>query len=225
MALGAGRAELFPVTGGTGSDPGNARTGQVAHASTVLLLDDATGYPRAVVGASHLTALRTAAADAVAVDALARRHPSRRRRHRPPGLLRRPRHRAIAAHGADSDLVVWGAEPDGVADAHRSLTSGRLQTDGNTSSIADGLLAVLSQRTLSILQQHDVEIVTVTDGEIVDAMALLFTRAKQVVEPSGATALAGLLALARQRVLPDHVGVILSGGNVDLAHLPFEPER
>lgn len=92
----AGDAEVFEVTGGTGSDPanrfavksarvgatlgvkvgtywpGNTEAGSVAHASTVLLLDDRTGYPRALVAASHLTALRTAAVDAVAVDALAR---------------------------------------------------------------------------------------------------------------------------------------------------------
>ena len=59
-------------------------------------------------------------------------------------------------------------------------------------------------------------------AQIVDAMALLFGRLKQVVEPSGATALAGLLALARAGAdLPDDVGVILSGGNVDLDRLPF----
>jgi len=96
VQLQSGTAELFPVATGTGSDrrngfavksgrvgsalgvkvgsywPGNAGRGSEAHASTVLLLDDDTGYPRALIGASHLTALRTAAVDAVAVDALAR---------------------------------------------------------------------------------------------------------------------------------------------------------
>jgi ornithine cyclodeaminase len=96
IALDERRAEVFPVASGTGSDPanrfsvksgridgvgpgvkigtywpGNVGRGQVAHASTVLLIDDSTGFPVAVVGASHLTALRTAAVDAVAVDALA----------------------------------------------------------------------------------------------------------------------------------------------------------
>ena len=129
---------------------------------------------------------------------------------------------AIAAHGVDPSVVVMGAEPDQVADAHRSLRAGALDTTGNSTSVADGLLAVLSERTFAILQHHEVEVVTVTETEIIDAMALLFTRSKQVVEPSGATGLAGLLALRRRKIdLGADVGVILSGGNVDLDRLPF----
>lgn len=129
---------------------------------------------------------------------------------------------AIAAHGVDPVVTVYGAEPVAVDDAARSLAAGRRTSEGNTTSIADGLLAVLSDRTFAILRAHDVGIVTVTEDEIVDAMALLYGRLKQVVEPSGATALAGLLALARAGAdLPDDVGVILSGGNVDLDRLPF----
>jgi len=128
---------------------------------------------------------------------------------------------AIAARGHDPSVAVWGVEPAGVADAQRSLTAGQRITEGNTTSIADGLLAVLSERTFSILQAHEVGIVTVTDDEIRAAMALLATRLKQVVEPSGATALAGLLAQARGgAALPGDVGVIVSGGNVDLDRLP-----
>ncbi len=132
---------------------------------------------------------------------------------------------AIAAHGVAADIAIYGAEPANVDDAYRSLAAGVRTGEGNGTSIADGLLAVLSDRTFAILQAHDVEVVTVTEEQIVDAMALLFTRLKQVVEPSGATALAGLLALARAGVaLPEQVGVILSGGNVDLAALPFTME-
>lgn len=129
---------------------------------------------------------------------------------------------AIAAHGHRPELSVWGAEPRQVDDAHRSLATGVRTGAGNTTSIADGLLAVLSDRTYDILRSHGVQVVTVTEQEIVDAMALVFNRLKQVVEPSAATALAGLIALRRDGAdLPDDVGVILSGGNVDLAHLPF----
>ena len=129
---------------------------------------------------------------------------------------------SVAAHGVDPVVTVYGAEPVAVDDAARSLAAGRRTSEGNTTSIADGLLAVLSDRTFAILRAHDVGIVTVTEDEIVDAMALLYGRLKQVVEPSGATALAGLLALARAGAdLPDDVGVILSGGNVDLDRLPF----
>ena len=133
---------------------------------------------------------------------------------------------AIAAHGVDPGIAVFGAEPAAVDDAARSLAAGRRIPDGNGTSIADGLLAVLSDRTFTILHDHDVRVVTVTEDEIVDAMALLFTRLKQVVEPSGATALAGLLALDRDgTALPSDVGVVLSGGNVDLDRLPFGAAR
>jgi len=129
---------------------------------------------------------------------------------------------AIAASGLAPTVAVWGAEPEGVADASRSLEAGELRTEGNTTSIADGLLAMLSPRTFGILRDRRVQVVTVTDAQIVDAMRLLFTRAKQVVEPSGAAALAGLLALAAAGApLGDDAGVILSGGNVDLDRLPF----
>lgn len=129
---------------------------------------------------------------------------------------------AIAAHGVDGSIAVWGAEPEQVADAYRSLAAGQLDTSGNGTSIADGLLAVLSPMTFGVLRDHEVRIVTVSEVQIVDAMRLLFTRAKQVVEPSGATALAGLLALAAAgEELGGDVGVILSGGNVDLDALPF----
>jgi threonine dehydratase len=130
---------------------------------------------------------------------------------------------AIATHGVDPSIAVWGAEPEQVADAYRSLTSGWLDTTGNTTSIADGLLAVLSPLTFAILRDHSVRVVTVTESQIMDAMRVLFTRAKQVVEPSGATSLAGLFALteAGENVGPD-VGVILSGGNVDIDALPFD---
>lgn len=128
---------------------------------------------------------------------------------------------AIAMHGLDPGLAVWAAEPAGADDAYRSLESGHLVTDyGHT--IADGLRAHLSPRTFAGLQQERVQIVRVTDDEIIDAMRLLFTRTKLVVEPAGACSLAGLIALARQGVrLPATVAVILSGGNVDLDHLPF----
>jgi len=129
---------------------------------------------------------------------------------------------AIAANGAASGIVVYGAEPSNVDDAYRSLLGRTRTSEGNTTSIADGLLAVLSDRTFRILQAAGVEVVTVTETEITDAMALVFSRMKQVIEPSAATAVAGLVALAQRGApLPEDVGVILSGGNVDLDRLPF----
>ena len=125
---------------------------------------------------------------------------------------------AVAAHGLRPGLPVWGAEPAGADDAFRSLAAGHLVLDGPTDTIADGLVAQLSERTLAILQAEQVQVVTVSEDEIVAAMRRLAIDAKQVVEPSGAVALAGLGRLAQQGnvALPHDVGVIVSGGNVDL---------
>jgi threonine dehydratase len=112
---------------------------------------------------------------------------------------------------------VWGAEPAEVDDAARSIAAGHLVLDGAGSTIADGLVAQLSETTLGILQAHGVQVVTVTEDEIVDGMRRLAHDAKQLVEPSGAVALAGLARLAQDgHPLPSDVGVIVSGGNVDL---------
>ena len=97
------------------------------------------------------------------------------------------------------------------------MAAGHLVLDGTGPTIADGLVAQLSETTLSILLAEGVRVVTVTEDEIVEAMRRLAADAKQVVEPSGAVALAGLARLAHDGTpLPGDVGVIVSGGNVDL---------
>lgn len=131
---------------------------------------------------------------------------------------------ALAAHGTDPDRLVIGAEPANVDDAARSLAAGTLVGDragaGGGSSIADGLLATLSERTFAVIQTHVDHIVTVSETEIVAAMELLLTRTKQLIEPSGATAVAALLKLAASEGPPAaDIGVVLSGGNVDLDRL------
>jgi threonine dehydratase len=120
---------------------------------------------------------------------------------------------AIAAHGMKPLCRIWGAEPAGADDAYRSLERKKLEPRTEGSTIADGLLAALSARTFGILSEHVEGIVRVEDGEILDAMRALFERCKLVVEPSGAAALAGVFA--HPEVLPERVGVILSGGNLD----------
>jgi threonine dehydratase len=115
---------------------------------------------------------------------------------------------------------IWGAEPAGADDAHRSLRDGRLYPSIDPKTIADGLLTSLSDRTFRILNRGMAGILTAEDDAIVDAMRLLWERAKLLVEPSAAVPLAALLAdpgLFRER----RIGVILSGGNVDLERLPF----
>ncbi len=125
---------------------------------------------------------------------------------------------AIAAHGIDPGIQVWGAEPAGADDAYRSLAAGQLLPQPQGTTIADGLLAPLSARTFAILAEHVAGIVRVDDEQIVAAMRFLFERCKLVVEPSGATGLAGMFALPE--ALPARVGVILSGGNLDYGNQP-----
>ncbi len=111
---------------------------------------------------------------------------------------------------------VIGVEPEVADDAARSFRTGAIQRTRNPPTIADGLRTPsLGELTWPIIRDGVHDFVTVTEAEIVDAMRLLWTRLKIVVEPSGAVSLAGLLrdpAVARGR----RVGVILSGGNVDM---------
>lgn len=115
---------------------------------------------------------------------------------------------------------VIGCEPRNADDAARSLAAGRLEPAATSRTMADGLRATLSPRTLAILQRTADAIALVTEDEIVAAMRLLWERLKLVVEPSGAVAAAP--ALFRQiHAEGKKVGIILSGGNVDLNTLPF----
>ncbi|MEM8680017.1 MAG: pyridoxal-phosphate dependent enzyme [Planctomycetota bacterium] len=125
----------------------------------------------------------------------------------------------LVCHGGERTIRVLAAEPAGADDAARSFQAGErlLQTDPNT--IADGLLTSLGERNWPIIRDHVEQVVTVSDDEIVAAMRLLWERAKLVVEPSGAVPLAAVL----KGTWPpgSRVGVILSGGNVDLTQLPW----
>jgi threonine dehydratase len=120
---------------------------------------------------------------------------------------------AIATHGVNLQCQVWGAEPAGADDAYRSLERGQLVERSDGSTVADGLLAELSARTFAIISDHAEGIVRVDDDQIVDAMRFLFERCKLVIEPSGAAGLAGVFAFPE--ALPERVGVILSGANLD----------
>jgi threonine dehydratase len=128
----------------------------------------------------------------------------------------------IAAHGLDSSIRVFAGEPSGADDAARSFQAGELIPQTGPKTIADGLLTSLGQRNWSIIRQHVEQIVTVNDDEIIAAMRLLWERAKLLVEPSSAVALAAVLSAGFD---PERsagtVGVILSGGNVDLERLPW----
>ena len=127
---------------------------------------------------------------------------------------------AIAVTALSSSTRVIGAEPAGADDAYKSLQAGKLIPVDAPTTIADGLKAGLGTLTFPIIHDLVSEVVTVSEAGIVEAMRLIWERMKIVVEPSAAVALAGLmendLGLGGKRI-----GIIVSGGNVDLDNLPW----
>ena len=130
---------------------------------------------------------------------------------------------AIATKGLCPNAKVFAVEPEQADDAYRSFTTGKLHSSVNPNTIADGLRTSLSDRTFSIIRQHVDEIITVGETEIVDAMKFLWERMKLVIEPSGAVPFAGLIKI-KDQLVNQHIGIILSGGNVDLTQF-FEQFR
>jgi threonine dehydratase len=119
---------------------------------------------------------------------------------------------AISLRAVSPATRIIGVEPEASPDMQRSFRAGTRVTVPIRPSIADGqLLETPGKITFGVIASLVDEIVTVSDAEIVEAMRLLFERAKLVVEPSGASAFAAVLA---GRVRGDPIGVILSGANV-----------
>jgi len=127
---------------------------------------------------------------------------------------------AIAVSSSRPDITIWGSEPAGADDAFRSLRDGTLYPSVKPTTIADGLLTSLSNRTFRILSERLEGILTVSEDNIVRAMRLLWERMKLIVEPSGAVPLAAVLEHPGQ-FADRRVGLIISGGNVDLDHLSW----
>ena len=127
---------------------------------------------------------------------------------------------AIAARALAPGCRVVAAEPAGAAETFLSLQRGERVTDFVPDTICDGLRGTLGAPNFELLREHAVEVLTVDDTATVAAMRLLLQRMKQLVEPSSAIALAAILA-NREHFAGLRVGVILSGGNVDLDALPW----
>jgi threonine dehydratase len=127
---------------------------------------------------------------------------------------------AIAAKGMRPEIMVMGGEPLNADDAFRSFASGKIEAASAAQTMADGLRATLCPLTFSILRERVDRIVVASEEEIVSTMWLLWERMKIVVEPSGAVAAAPAL-LRKMGAEGKKVGVILSGGNLDLRNLPF----
>ncbi len=127
---------------------------------------------------------------------------------------------AVAAKGISPHIQIIGAEPEGADDAYRSLQTGKLIPQTNPRTIADGLRTQLSERTFHILQKHNCSVVTVSEAGIVAGMRLIWERMKIIIEPSASVTIGALLE-KRIDTAGKRVGVILSGGNVDLEQLPW----
>ncbi len=127
---------------------------------------------------------------------------------------------ALVVHSLCPAAQTWGAEPALANDAFLSLQNGHIMPVQSTQTIADGLRSSLGEMTFAIIQQHVPKILTVSEEDIIRAMRLLWERMKIVVEPSGAIPLAAVLAHPEE-LKGRRVGLILSGGNVDLDRLPW----
>jgi len=127
---------------------------------------------------------------------------------------------ALSAISFSNKCKVIGAEPYTVDDAYRSLQSGKIENNQTTDTIADGLKTLLGDITFNIIKNHVEKIIRVTEEEIVEAMQLIWERMKIIVEPSAAVTLAAVLK-SKQEFKNKKVGMVLSGGNVDLKKLPF----
>ncbi len=127
---------------------------------------------------------------------------------------------ALAAHYFSPSTQVVAGEPEQVDDAYRSLKSGKIEGNIDNRTIADGLRTDLGTKTFHIIQQHVSSIYLVSDAEIIAAMRLIWERMKIIIEPSCAVPFAAV------RKYPEvfagkKIGLILTGGNVDVGNLPF----
>ena len=115
---------------------------------------------------------------------------------------------------------IFAGEPENADDAHRSLKAGRIIADDAPNTVADGLKVPLKELTWHFVSRHVEDILTVSEQEIVDAMRLSWQRLKIVLEPSSAVPIAAILK-NKTLFAGKRVGVIVTGGNVDLDTLPW----
>jgi threonine dehydratase len=127
---------------------------------------------------------------------------------------------ALATKHLLPDCKVIAAEPAGADDAFRSFHEKKIIPSVNPKTIADGLLTSLGDRNFAIIMKNVDDIVTVSEEKIVEAMRMIWERMKIIIEPSSAVPLAAILQ-GKVDVQDKKVGIILSGGNLDLGKLPF----
>ncbi|MFK8009241.1 MAG: threonine/serine dehydratase [Saprospiraceae bacterium] len=127
---------------------------------------------------------------------------------------------ALATHFFGKNCKTIGGEPFEADDAYRSLLSGKIETNETANTVADGLRTILGNHNFPIIQQHVDKIIRVKEEEIIAAMRLIWERMKIIIEPSCAVPLAALIR-EKEKLAGQKVGIIISGGNVDLGNLPF----
>ncbi|MEX2336664.1 MAG: threonine/serine dehydratase [Fulvivirga sp.] len=127
---------------------------------------------------------------------------------------------ALATHYLSPNSKVIGCEPAGADDAYRSFKSGILVPQRNPNTIADGLRTSLGEKPFKLIKQHVEDIILADDDEIIAAMRLIWERMKIIVETSAAVPLAALIR-NKEKFAGKNIGIILSGGNVDVKSLPF----
>lgn len=128
---------------------------------------------------------------------------------------------ALAAHYFGNHCKVIGGEPYAVDDAYRSLLSGKIELNKTTDTVADGLKTQLGDKNFPLIRKYVNSIVRVSEDEIITAMHLVWERMKIIIEPSSAVAFAAVLR-EKGKFKGKKVGIIISGGNVDLKNLPFQ---
>lgn len=128
---------------------------------------------------------------------------------------------ALSSKAIAPSRQVIGCEPANADDAFRSFKRGERITDVVPNTIADGLRTTVGQLTFPIIQQYVDDICTVSEEAIVEAMRLIWSRMKIIIEPSCAVPLAALLEKKISNTLHKRIGIILTGGNVDLDKLPW----
>lgn len=127
---------------------------------------------------------------------------------------------ALAAKHLGNNCITIGGEPLLVDDAYRSLKSGKIEGNTRIDTVADGLRTTLGDINFPIIQAHVQEIIRVEEDEIISAMRMIWERMKIIIEPSCAVPFAAVLK-EPEKFKNKQVGIIISGGNVDLGKLPF----
>lgn len=127
---------------------------------------------------------------------------------------------AIASKFLSPGTIIIAGEPEGADDAYRSIREGKILPSQNPKTIADGLLTSLSELTFSLIRNNVDKILTVKEESIISAMKIMWNELKVIVEPSAAVAFAVVLQYYKM-FTGSKIGIIISGGNVDLDNIPF----